>query len=58
MIAPMLPIEIVVEPDRRPSRRRFERAGFIEIEFGCGTQVRVRGEVAPETLRQLIELLR
>jgi hypothetical protein len=54
----MLPIEIVVEPDRRSSRRRFERAGFIEIEFGCGTRVCVRGEVAPKTLRQLIELLR
>src|SRR5947207_13214341 len=32
----MLPVEIVAEPERRPARRRVERAGFIEIEFGCG----------------------
>ena len=32
----MLPVEIVPEPERRPPRRRVERAGFIEIEFGCG----------------------
>src|SRR6267143_3686777 len=32
----MVPVEIVSEPERRPRRRRMERAGFIEIEFGCG----------------------
>ena len=49
----MLPVEIAAE------RRRPQRAGIgcIEIEFGNGTRVRVRGEVAPETLRQVIELL-
>jgi transposase len=55
---PMLPVEIVAEPERRSSRRRVERAGFIEIEFGCGARVCIRGEVAPKTLRQVIELLR
>ena len=55
---PMVPVEIVPEPERRTPRRRVERAGFIEIEFGCGARVCVRGEVAPRTLRQIIELLR
>jgi transposase len=55
---PMVPVEIVAEPEPRPRRRRVERAGFIEIEFGCGARVCVRGEVAPKTLRQVIELLR
>ena len=56
--SPMLPVEIVAEPERRSPGRRIERAGFIEIEFGCGTRVCIRGEVAPKTLRQVIELLR
>ena len=50
----MLPVEVV--PDR--ARRRPDRVGFIEIEFGGGARICVRGEVAPETLRQVIELLR
>jgi transposase len=54
----MLPVEIVAEPECRPARRRVERAGFIEIEFGCGARVCIRGEVASRTLRQVIELLR
>ena len=54
----MAPVEIVAEPERRPPRRRIERAGFIDIEFGCGARVCIRGEVAPKTLRQVIELLR
>jgi transposase len=54
----MVPVEIVPEPEHRPARRRAERAGFIEIEFGCGARVCIRGEVAPRTLRQVIELLR
>ena len=29
-----------------------------DIEFGCGARVCIRGEVAPKTLRQVIELLR
>jgi transposase len=55
---PMVPVEIVPQPEQRPPRRRVERAGFIEIEFGCGARVCIRGEVAPRTLRQIIELLR
>ena len=55
---PMVPVEIAPEPERRQHRRRVERAGFIEIEFGCGARVCIRGEVAPRTLRQVIELLR
>src|SRR6266566_1799118 len=47
---PMVPVEIVPEPERRQPRRRAERAGFIEIAFGCGTRVCIRGEVAPATL--------
>ena len=50
----MVPVEIA--PDGgRPSP---DRAGVIEITFGCGAQVRLRGEVSSETLRQVIELLR
>jgi transposase len=30
----------------------------VEIAFGCGARVRLRGEVSSETLRQVIELLR
>jgi transposase len=51
----MVPVEIV--PDGgRPSRP--DRDGVIEITFGCGARVRLRGEVCPATLRQVIELLR
>jgi len=52
----MLPVEIapeVVEP-----RPRARRSGTIEITFGSGARVCLRGEVSPETLRQVIELLR
>jgi transposase len=54
----MVPVAIVPEPARRPRRARAERSGFIEIEFGNGTRVVIRGEVAPRTLRQVIEQLR
>ena len=51
----MLPV--AVAPDEgRP--RRTDREGIIEIAFGCGARVRLRGEVSCETLRQVIELLR
>jgi transposase len=51
----MVPVEIA--PDGgRPSRP--DREGVIEITFGCGARVRLRGEVSSETLRQVIELLR
>jgi transposase len=52
---PMVPVEIA--PDGyRP--RRSDRDGVIEIVFGGGARVRLRGEVNSETLRQVIELLR
>jgi transposase len=52
----MVPVEVV--PERPRYRRRADRTGIIEIEFGCGARVCLRGEIAPKTLRQLIELLR
>ena len=51
----LVPVEIAPD-DGRP--RRPDRAGVIEIAFGCGARVRLRGEVSAETLRQVIELLR
>jgi transposase len=51
----MVPVEIT--PDGGlPSRPG--RDGVIEIVFGRGTRVRLRGEVSSEMLRQVIELLR
>jgi transposase len=52
----MVPVAIVAERPRR--RRRVDRQGLIEIEFGSGARVSLRGEVAPAVLRQVIELLR
>jgi len=50
-------VPVAVAPDEgRP--RRPDREGIIEIAFGCGARVRLRGEVSAETLRQVIELLR
>ena len=44
---------------RKPAVPRcLDRADVIEIAFGCGARVRLRGEVSAETLRQVIELLR
>ena len=51
----MVPVEIAADGDRP---RRPDRDGVIEIVFGCGARVRLRGEVSSETLRQVIELLR
>jgi transposase len=51
----MPPVEIVADELGRPP---VERSGCIEIEFRGGVRLRVRGDVAPETLRQVIELLR
>ena len=51
----MVPVEIAPDGDRP---RRADRAGVIEMVFGCGARVRLRGEVSSETLRQVIELLR
>jgi transposase len=51
----MAPVEIAPDGGRP---RRTDREGVIEIAFGCGARVRLRGEVSSETLRQVIELLR
>src|SRR3954463_7342828 len=51
----LLPVEIVPEQDRG---RSAANGGSIEIEFGNGARLRVRGAVAPEMLRQVIDLLR
>jgi transposase len=50
----LLPVEIVPGQDRGPR----SESGNIEIEFGNGTCLRVRGAVAPEMLRRVIDLLR
>ena len=50
-------VPVAIAPDgSRP--RRMDREGVIEIAFGCGARVRLRGEVSSQTLRQVIELLR
>jgi transposase len=54
---PLLPVEVVSEPSGE-ARPRARRSGVIEITFGCGARVCLRGEVPPETLRHVIELLR
>src|SRR5215510_8762306 len=51
----MVPVEIAACGDRP---RRTDRESVIEIVFGCGVRVRLRGEVNCETLRQVIEQLR
>jgi transposase len=51
----MVPVEIAPDGDRP---RRGDRDGVIEIAFGGGARVRLRGEVNSGTLRQVIELLR
>jgi transposase len=51
----MVPVAVAADEDRP---RRTDRDGVIEIAFGCGARVRLRGEVSSETLRQVVELLR
>ena len=51
----MVAVEIAPDGDRP---QRTDREGIIEIVFGCGARVRLRGEVSSETPRQVIELLR
>jgi transposase len=52
----VLPVRIV--PEEGGGRRPADRAGVIEIAFGSGARVFVGDGVAPETLRQVIDLLR
>jgi hypothetical protein len=52
----LLPVEIA--PAAVDVRPRARRSGTIEITLAGGARVCVRGEVSPETLRQVIELLR
>ncbi len=52
----MLPVEI--GPEASEPRPRACRSSTIEITLASGARVCVRGEVSPETLRQVIELLR
>jgi hypothetical protein len=42
----MVPVEIA--PDGGRARRR-DREGIIEIAFGCGARLRLRGGVSSET---------
>src|SRR5438094_55126 len=51
----MVPVEVALDGGRP---RQADREGLIEIAFGCGARVRLRGEVSSEMLRQVIELLR
>jgi transposase len=52
----MLPVTI--SPEAVEARPRVRRSGTIEITLAGGARVCVRGEVSPETPRQVIELLR
>jgi transposase len=52
----MLPVAIVPEPGTPRGRAR--RSGTIEITLAGGARVCIRGEVSPEALQQVIELLR
>lgn len=54
----MVPVEIAPEPGGRRSDGTRRGAGVIEIAFGSGARVSIRGEVAPEMLRQVFDLLR
>jgi transposase len=54
----MVPVEIAPERRRGRSDRTRGGGGVIEIEFGSGARVSIRGEVAPEMLRRVFDLLR
>src|SRR6201987_5821726 len=53
----MVPVEIARDGGGPEGRRpgRADREGVIEIAFGCGTRVRLCGDVNLETLRQDID---
>ncbi len=54
----LLPVAIVPDPNKPRGKARARRSGTIAIAFGSGARVCVRGEVSPETLQRVIELLR
>lgn len=54
----MVPVEIAPERCWGRSDGTRRGGGVIEIEFGSGARVSIRGEVAPEMLRQVFDLLR
>jgi transposase len=49
----MVPVKVA--PERPRHFRRAGRTGIIEIEFGSGARACIRGEVAPKTLRPVVE---
>ena len=51
----MVPVALTADGGRL---RRTDHDGVIEIIFGGGARMRLRGEVSAETLRQVIGLLR
>jgi transposase len=51
-------LPVTISPAAVEARPRVRRSGTIEITLAGGARVCVRGEVASETLRQVIELLR
>jgi hypothetical protein len=51
-------VRVVVVGEPGQPRPRARRSGVIEIAFAGGARVSLRGEVSPEVLRQVIELLR
>jgi len=54
----LVPVEIAPERGRERRSQARRGSGVVEIEFSGGARVSIRGEVAPETLRQVIDLLR
>lgn len=54
----MVPVEVA--PERAGGRGGKSRrgAGIIEIELGSGARVTIRGEIAAEMLRRVLDLLR
>jgi transposase len=54
----LVPVEIA--PERGRERRSGARpsSGVVEIQFSSGARVSIRGKVALETLRQVVDLLR
>jgi len=54
----LVPVEIAPERGRERRSRARAGSGVVEIQFSGGARVSIRGEVAPETLRQVFDLLR